>query len=51
MQLEQFIEMLKKAGADYVITEGTKVTVGRCEFVFHVNGDIAEIYEYNYEGC
>lgn len=50
-QLDQFIEMLKQGGAEYDVRDGTIVTVGITEFVFHINGQIKEIWRDTLEGC
>lgn len=43
-QFEQFIEILKQGGAEFDIRDGTIVTIGITEFVFHINGQIKEIF-------
>ena len=49
MKMDDFIEMLKKGGADYQVTEGCKVFVGMTEYVFNIHGDIQTIYALEWE--
>ena len=49
--LENFIDILERGCAEFDVRDGTIVTVGFTEFVFHVGGQIKEVFRETFEGC
>jgi len=43
-QQQQLIAMLEQAGENFDVSEGTYVNVRGCLFIFHVNGDLKEVW-------
>ncbi len=49
---EQFIAMLEAAGVDYEVSQGTYVEVRDLLFIFHIRGNLKEVYGgWGMEGC